>query len=365
MGGSLTTVFAEKGLQVFTYDKNPHLRAKGGRCVMDTTVGKKVVGDNLNLKGVEQFAEACDQLPGFSGIYFVCVPTPMKPDGFADLTIVNSVLDELAKEGAGRIAVIKSTIPPGFTGFWNTHHGDKLHVIFNPEFLTEANALDDMRNQSRIVLGGPRPWINQVRNIYQTCFPNVPIIKTSSTTAEMVKYVTNIHLAAKVSLANEFYQVCQALDDKGFDIDYDKVIEYAVYDERLGKSHWKVPGPMPANDTGEPAFGFGGSCVVAGTKIRLSNDEEMTIDEYHNKWHSELKSSPNIVSCDQGIKTLESKSASNVTRRRYIGPVYRFVVGEREITTTPEHIFPVLRGDQVVLVRADEISIHDTMFVCK
>ena len=278
VGGSLTTVFAERGVRVYAHDKNPNVRAIGGKDIMDTTVGKKVMGQGFHSPNVSKFAEACDQLPGFSGIFFVCVPTPMKADGFADLTIVDSVLDELASEETDRIAVIKSTIPPGFTNFWNAKYGDKLQVIFNPEFLTEANALDDMRNQTRIVLGGPRPWINQVRNVYQTCFPSVPIIKTSSTTAEMVKYVTNIHLAAKVSLANEFYQICTALDERGFNIDYDKVIEYATRDERLGKSHWMVPGPMPSDDTGEPAFGFGGSCFVKDLNALMFVARQLGID---------------------------------------------------------------------------------------
>ena len=52
----------------------------------------------------------------------------------------------------------------------------------------------------------------------------------------------------KVSYANEIYQLCQ-----GLNIDYDKVIEYARYDERLGTSHWSVPGP-------DGDFGFGGHC---------------------------------------------------------------------------------------------------------
>jgi UDPglucose 6-dehydrogenase len=125
--------------------------------------------------------------------------------------------------------------------------------VFNPEFLTEANALDDMRNQNRIILGGPRPWINTVKQVFQTAFPKVPLIKTSSTTAEMVKYVTNNFLTVKVSFANEMYQVCEALDKSGLNVDYDKVIEYAKYDSRLGSSHWSVPGP-------DGDFGAGGHC---------------------------------------------------------------------------------------------------------
>ena len=64
----------------------------------------------------------------------------------------------------------------------------------------------------------------------------------------MVKYLTNTFLSVKVSFANEIYQVCDKLN-----IDYDKVVEYATLDDRLGKSHWNVPGP-------DGDFGFGGHC---------------------------------------------------------------------------------------------------------
>lgn len=252
VGGSLTTVLAERGLDVYTYDKASKF-AKGAKTW-------QVYGSNYTTSSL---VEHCEKLKGFSGIYFVCLPTPMNEDGSADLSIVEGVLKELANIPGDRIAVIKSTVPPGTTEGWNkAFERTGLRVVFNPEFLREATALDDMRNQDRIVLGGPRPHINKVKQLFESAFPNVPIIKTSSSTAEMVKYVTNIHLAVKVALANEIYQICNALDAQGANIDYDKVVEYATLDKRLGQSHWKVPGPMPADDTGDPAFGFGGSCFV-------------------------------------------------------------------------------------------------------
>ena len=85
--------------------------------------------------------------------------------------------------------------------------------------------------------------------MYSKVFPKAHIIKTDSTHAEMVKYLTNSFLATKVSFANEIYQICDKLK-----VDYDKVVEYAVLDDRLGKSHWAVPGP-------DGDFGFGGHCL--------------------------------------------------------------------------------------------------------
>ena len=187
-----------------------------------------------------------------SDLTFLCVPTPMRKNGSCDLSIVRAALDEIDAVAKalcveGFIVVIKSTIPPGTTEQLN-HDYPNLDIVFNPEFLTEANAVDDYKNQNRIIVGGDRPGSTKVKAVFAKAFPKVPIIKTSSTIAEMIKYVTNTFLATKVSFANEMYQMCEALD-----IDYDKVIEYARYDDRLGNTHWAVPGP-------DGDFGYGGHC---------------------------------------------------------------------------------------------------------
>jgi len=292
VGGSLTTVFSEKGAKIFVYDKAGKV-SPGGQDPRSILSCHKFV-KSLPRYSTKEFAETCERTGSFSGIFFVCLPTPMRKNGSADLSIVEGTLDLLASDESERIAVLKSTVPPGSVMRWNQKYGSRLRIIFNPEFLTEANALNDMRNQNRIVLGGPRPWINQVRNLYQVFFSNVPVIKTSSTTAEMVKYVTNIHLATKVSLANEFYQICHALDERGLDIDYDKVIEYATRDERIGKSHWRVPGPMPADDTGEPSLGFGGSCFVKDIRALIYISKEIGVDPkvMEGVWEKNLEVRP-------------------------------------------------------------------------
>ena len=265
VGGSLTTVFAERGFDVYVYDK----------------IGKRAPGANPDtVTSIKSLVKSCQEKgKSFSGVFFVCLPTPMFEDGEADLSIVEGALKELADAGgADRIAVVKSTVPPGSTERWNKmFEGTGLHVVFNPEFLTEANALDDMRNQNRIILGGPRPWINSVKLIFQTAFPKVPLVKTSSTTAEMVKYTINCFLATKVSFANEMAQLCEALDNKGLNIDYDKVVEYAKLDTRLGNSHWAVPGPVPTHD-GRYVRGFGGHCFPKDLNALVYVAETLGVD---------------------------------------------------------------------------------------
>lgn len=190
------------------------------------------------------------QVVSKSDIIFVCLPTPMRSSGKCDTRIlekeIKQISDESKEQKTSPVLVIKSTIPPGTTErLGKTTH---LDVCFSPEFLTEANSFHDFRNQTRIIIGGPRPATGVVKQMFRKAFPTVPIVKTGTKTAEMVKYFTNCFLATKVTFANEMYDLCRASD-----IDYDKVCEYALYDTRIGKTHLAVPGP-------DGDRGFGGHC---------------------------------------------------------------------------------------------------------
>ncbi len=234
-----------------------------------------------------------------SNIIFVCLPTPMKKDGSCDTSIVENTvmeLDNLAliRQCSNRIVVIKSTISPGTTERLNKKC-KHIQVVFNPEFLTEANYIEDFRNQNRIILGGPRPGITKVKRFYSKIFPKTTIVKTGSTIAEMVKYTTNTFLATKVSFANEI----KMLSDK-LDIDYDKVVEYATYDDRLGKSHWSVPGP-----DGKP--GFGGSCFPKDLNAILDVCRQLGVPAktLYGAWETNLKVRP-----EEDWKELKGRAVS-------------------------------------------------------
>lgn len=197
-------------------------------------------------------------------IVFVCLPTPMNLDGSCNVSLVEETVAGIDNLGTAKTIVIKSTISPGTTARLNSLYN--IDIVFNPEFLTEANAVADFNSQSRIILGGPRPGTTKLRRIYSKVFPKAHIIKTDSTHAEMVKYTTNAFLATKVSFANEMYKICEALK-----VDYDKVVEYATLDDRLGKSHWQVPGP-------DGDFGFGGHCLPKDLQALVSLADNLDID---------------------------------------------------------------------------------------
>ena len=197
-----------------------------------------------------------------SEIIFICVPTPMRKNGSCDTRILESAIDSaylqlkkqdlrpkhsdfLNSEKEKKIFVIKSTIPPGTTQKISKKY-PRINLCFSPEFLTEANSFEDFKNQTRIIIGGD--GAKKVKQMFRKPFPKIPIIITKWETAEMVKYFTNCFLATKVTFAYQMYEICQAAE-----IDYDKVCEYALYDNRIGKSHLAVPGP-------DGDFGFGGHC---------------------------------------------------------------------------------------------------------
>ena len=202
------------------------------------------------------------------GPLFVCVPTPMKKSGECDTSIVESVLFNISKttERISRetktVVALKSTVPPGTTEVFNRKYNN-LHICFNPEFLTERNSIEDFKSQDHIIVGGPHEGTTTIKQMYDMAFPGVPVTKTSSTIAEFVKYLTNGFLAVKVAFANEVQQMCKKMD-----ADYDKVVEYAIKDKRLGTTHWAAPGP-------DGKFGFGGKCLCKDLNALIALAENL------------------------------------------------------------------------------------------
>ena len=213
-----------------------------------------------------------------SDIIFVCIPTPMRKSGECDTRLLESVVTEIDyschtdPEMNRPIIVLKSTVPPGATSRISKTCASVCQVVFSPEFLTEANSFEDFKNQSRIIVGGNTAskcsGAKKVKQMFRKPFPNIPIVVTKWETAEMVKYFTNCFLAAKVTFANQMYEICTAAN-----IDYDKVCEYALYDSRIGKSHMAVPGP-------DGDRGFGGHCFPKDLWAMIRFAEQNSVSEF-------------------------------------------------------------------------------------
>ncbi len=218
------------------------------------------ISKDCNCKSISELVEKSDMI-------FVCVPTPMSKDGKCDLSIVRSVVKEISENCSDKIVIIKSTSPPETTSKLSTEFSN-VSIIFNPEFLTEKNYINDFKNQEFIVLGGGKDSCERVKKMYLKVFPQIKYFITNSNTAELVKYTINNFLALKVSFANEIYNFSKIIN-----IDYDELISICQNDNRLGKSHWQVPGH-------DGSMGFGGSCFPKDVSALLYEMDSKGMKSY-------------------------------------------------------------------------------------
>ncbi|RMD65548.1 UDP-glucose/GDP-mannose dehydrogenase family protein [Candidatus Pacearchaeota archaeon] len=194
-----------------------------------------------------------DELAKNSEVVFICVPTPMKLSGAIDYSAVYNSVEQLLEsvKKCGRnaeemIVVIRSTAVSGTTDSLAKKYPFKF--AFNPEFLTERNALKDMENTDRVVLGVAEEEVKEkLLALYKALFPHAKYIVVDRKTAEMIKYAANVMLASQIAIANELYQICRASG-----VDYELVKNAILLDERIGRNI-NVPGP-------DGDLGFGGKC---------------------------------------------------------------------------------------------------------
>ncbi len=186
-----------------------------------------------------------------SEFIFICVPTPIFSDySGMDMSIVEEVVGEVAQNAkeSGKIVIIKSTSIPGTTKKLADKH-PHLNFVMNPEFLTQKNANADFLKPFRTVIGCSNPDIGErVKALYETILPpGQKYVITDPTSAEVIKYMSNLILASTVLLANEFYELSKKVGANYIDVQ--KGVEA---DPRIG-THLGVPGP-------DGDVGFGGAC---------------------------------------------------------------------------------------------------------
>ena len=201
-----------------------------------------------------------------SDILFVCLPTPYDEKALKiDLSIFDAMMARIAPRlaGTGKVVVIKSTVTPGTTQRYARLY-PQVPFAMNPEFLTEANYLRDFVEAQRIVVGADNDWVAQkVIDLYRTCFPAATIVRVSTVAAEIVKYQANVMLAAKVALANVFYDVCRAQG-----VNYEDVKKAVALDPRIGPSHLGVTSER----------GFGGKCFPKDLGAIIGRCRELSVD---------------------------------------------------------------------------------------
>ncbi len=180
-------------------------------------------------------------------IVFIAVPTPTTPVGFDD-----SIVREAVKlVGAGKTAVIKSTILPGTTESIQEEN-PSIYVMHSPEFLREVSAAYDAANPQRNIVGVPF-LNNEYKEKAQSVLDVLPQAPYSSICqsreAELIKYGGNCWLYLKVVYTNILYDLAQKLG-----CDWQKVKDGMGADPRIGDSHLD-----PIHESGR---GAGGHCFI-------------------------------------------------------------------------------------------------------
>ena len=217
------------------------------------------------LKNIERnnlkFSTSLKQSIQDASIVFIAVGTPMGDDGSADLQYVLSVAKEIGQHMIHDLVVVdKSTVPVGTADkvkraiqleLDNRNSLLKFHVVSNPEFLKEGDAVNDFMKPDRVVIGADNEVaFDLMKKLYSPFFrTNDRFITMDVYSAEMTKYAANAMLATKISFMNEIANICEKV---GADVNH---VRLGIgSDKRIGYSFIY------------PGAGFGGSCFPKDLK---------------------------------------------------------------------------------------------------
>lgn len=189
-------------------------------------------------------------------VIFIAVPSPRNPDGSCNVAVVEDAVRSVRGE---KIIVIKSTVPPGTTERLQREN-PRHKFLFNPEFLTERQAWEDMVRPDRQIVGFTAGSIDAA-NLVLGLLPKAPFMspwgvntytpmKITATEAEIIKYGANVHFVRKVNFANALSLLCEAMEQRlsksaaegvgGGRVNYENVRRGMAADHRIGDSHLDV-----------------------------------------------------------------------------------------------------------------------------
>ena len=258
--------FAEMGNTVMCVDVNPAIveRLRAGSVHIFEPGLEDLVQRNTTegrLRFTTKLAEGLEK----AEILFVCVGTPSRDDGSCDLSYVEAVAAEVGQIMQKPLIVVdKSTVPVGTADRVQEIISGKLaerganitfHVVSNPEFLKEGDAVNDFMKPDRVVIGTESvAAAGAMRALYAPfARSREKVMVMGRRSAEMTKYAANCMLATKISFINEISRICEKV---GADV---REVRMGIgSDHRIGY-HFIYPG-----------VGYGGSCFPKDVKALIN-----------------------------------------------------------------------------------------------
>jgi UDPglucose 6-dehydrogenase len=184
-------------------------------------------------------------------VVFICVGTPARADGEANLLAMEQSARDIARHACNGVVVIeKSTVPAGTAErvrrtLARERPGLDFDVASNPEFLREGSAMQDSLRPDRIVIGVESERARTVlRQLYRPITDmGYPLLETDIATAELAKHASNAFLALKISYANALARICELAG-----ADVSSVADVMGSDPRIGRAFL------------DAGLGYGGYC---------------------------------------------------------------------------------------------------------
>jgi len=221
---------------------------------------KELVERNIKL-GRLKFTTDSEKAIKEADIIFICVGTPPKPNGEADMSYTYAAAENIGRFiDSYKIIANKSTVPVGTAEKVRKIISEELKkrnkniefdVVSNPEFLREGAAVKDFQNPDRIIIGVSSEKAKEIlAKLYKPISrTDKPIVFTTEKNAELIKYASNAMLATRISFMNELSQLCEEM---GADIK--AIARGMALDTRIGPRFLQA------------GCGYGGSCFPKDVK---------------------------------------------------------------------------------------------------
>lgn len=235
--------------------------------------GKNLFFSNDIKKGIQE-----------ADLIFISVNTPTKAFGngkgrAADMKYVEGAARMIADIAtSNKIVVEKSTVPVKAANIImkiiraNSKPGIEFQILSNPEFLAEGNAIVDLIEADRILIGGEdspegQKAIQELSWVYQHWIPVAKIITTNTWSSELSKLAANALLAQRISSINSLSAICEATG-----ADVSEVARAVGKDSRIGPKFL------------EASIGFGGSCFQKDILNLIYLCESLNLPEVAAYW---------------------------------------------------------------------------------